>query len=315
VTPLSARRLGAGGPQVSALGVGCNNFGWRLDLTRSRAVIESALDSGITLFDTADTYGETASESALGATLGTRRDDVVLLTKFGYPVPDAPRLAPGSAAYIRWALAGSLRRLATDYIDVYMYHAFDGVTPWEETLDALAQAHSTGAIRSVGVSGLTAPELQKVHAACVERDLPLVAAESRYSIARRHVERDVLPACVELGVGLLPFYPLEGGLLTGKYRRGTTPSADSRFGQDSAIWPTDKWLTESSFDRVEALERFADGEGISLLQLAIGALIAQPGVGSVIAGASTPGQVRANVDAAQWQPTQDQLTRLAQSTL
>jgi aryl-alcohol dehydrogenase-like predicted oxidoreductase len=193
-----------------------------------------------------------------------------------------------------------------------MYHRYDGVTPWEETLDSLAAARAAGAIQFVGVSALTAGELEKVHAACQKRDLPLVAAESRYSIVRREAELDVMPACVDLGIGLLPFYPLEGGLLTGKYRRGTPPPADSRFGQAAAIWPTDKWLTDSAFNQVEAVEAFASAEGITLLELAIGALLAKPAVASVIAGASTPAQVQHNVSAAAWRPTEDQLKRLSE---
>jgi aryl-alcohol dehydrogenase-like predicted oxidoreductase len=304
------RRLGADGPEVSVVGLGTNNFGWRIGLEESRRVVAAALEEGITLLDTADVYGATESEQFLGEILAGRRDRFVVLTKFGLPVPDGPDLPRGSGDYLRWALEGSLTRLRTDVIDVYMLHRPDGITPLGETVEALGELVREGKARFVGVSNVDAAQIDEVAAAARAGGVPLVCVESRYSLIRRAAEQDVIPACERHGLGLLPYYPLESGLLTGKYRRGQDPPADSRFVGNPQIWPAERWLTDEAFDAVEALEGYAAERGVSLLDVAIGGLAAMPGVGCVIAGATTPEQVRANARAGQWQPSDEDLAAL-----
>lgn len=292
------------------LGLGCNNFGWRIDAAAARAVVDAALDAGITLFDTADVYGEGASEAFVGAALAGRRDRVVLVTKFGLPFPGAPDVPPGSAEYLEWALAGSLRRLRTETVDVLMYHRPDGITPIAETVEALAEPVRRGDVRAVGISNATAEQVDAASAAAKRVGVPFVAVESRYSLLRREVEASIVPACTRSGAGLLPFYPLESGLLTGKYRRGQPPPSGSRFAADTTIWPAERWLTDAVLERVERLERFAEERGRSLLDVAIGGLVAQPAVASVIAGATSAAQVRANARAAGWSPSAAELAAL-----
>ena len=219
-------------------------------------------------------------------------------------------LPRGSEAYIRWSLDQSLRRLGTDWIDVYQYHKLDGETPLEDTFGTLASLVREGKIRWAGLPPLEAAELE--HAVDLARRvrLPLATIQLQYSLVRREVEREMLPVCERLGIGVLPYLPLEGGLLTGKYRRGEAIPADSRFASLTQIWPSESFLTEEAFDRVDALEMYASTRGISLLDVAIGGLIAMPAVGSVIAGATRPEQVQANVRAAQWVPTAEDLAEL-----
>lgn len=297
------RRLGTGGPEVSVVGLGTNNFGWRIGLEESRAVVDAAAEAGITLLDTADVYGETESEQFLGKILDGRRDRFLVLTKFGHPVPDGPDLPRSCRAYVRFAIEGSLARLRTDVIDVYMLHRPDGVTPLAETIAALGELVREGKARFVGISNVDAAQIDEAADAASANDVPLVCVESRYSLIRRDAEGDVIPACERHNLGLLPYYPLESGILTGKYRRGTDPPADSRFDANSRIWPAERWLTDEVFDGVEALEAYAEERGLSLLDVAIGGLAAMPAVASVIAGATTPDQVRANALAGQWQPS------------
>ena len=305
------RRLGADGPEVSLVGLGTNNFGWRIGLAESRAVVDAALEEGITLLDTADVYGATESEQFLGEILAGRRDRFVVLTKFGYEVPGAPEGVPsGSRAYLRWAIEGSLARLRTDVIDVYMLHRPDRATPLAETVEALGELVREGKARYVGLSNVDAGQIDEAAATAQELGVPLVCVESRYSLIRRDAEQDVIPACERHGFGLLPYYPLESGLLTGKYRRGESLPEGSRFAGGSAIWPVERWLTDEAFDAVEALETFAAERGLDVLDVAIGGLAAMPAVGSVIAGATTPAQVRANARAGQWQPSADDLAAL-----
>lgn len=304
------RRLGANGPEVSVVGLGTNNFGWRIGLAESRTVIDAAFEEGITLLDTADVYGETASEQFLGEILAGRRNRFVVVTKFGHPVPDGPDLPRCSRDYLRWAIEGSLTRLCTNVIDIYMLHQPDGVTPLVETVEALGELVREGKARFVGVSNVDAAQIDEVAAAARAGDVPLVCVESRYSLIRRAAEHDVIPACEHHGLGLLPYYPLESGLLTGKYRRGHDPPADSRFAGNPQIWPAERWLTDQAFDAVEALEGYAAERGISLLDVAIGGLAAMPAVGCVIAGATTPEQVRANARAGQWQPSAEDMAAL-----
>lgn len=307
---MRTRNLGAAGPLVSVVGLGCNNFGWRISVEESRAVVDAALDEGITLFDTADVYGETRSESFLGDALAGRHDRVVLLTKFGHPVPEMPDVPRGSAEYVRWAVEGSLRRLQADAIDVYMYHHPDGITPIAETIEAMAGLVRDGKIKHVAVSNVDLAQLEEAAAAAREAGTPLVGCENRYSLVTRGADADIVPACLRLGVGLIPFYPLESGILTGKYERGAELPADSRFAGNAKIWPAERWLTDAMFDKVEKLQAFAQARGVSLLEVAIGGLAAMPAVGSVIAGATKPGQVRANAHACSWVPSEGDLAEL-----
>lgn len=318
---MRTRRLGDGGPVVSVLGLGCNCFGLRIGLAETRDVVTTALDLGVTFFDTADLYGRMDSERFLGEALGARRDEVVIATKWGWrTLEGAPqrrslgvlkRETPrGSEPYIRWALDESLRRLGTDWIDVYQYHKLDGETPLEETFETLASLVREGKIRWAGLPPLEASELEHAIVLARRLDLPLASVQLQYSLVRRDVERELLPLCERLGVGVLPYLPLEGGLLTGKYRRGESLPPDSRYASLGRFWPKENFLTEQAFDRVEVLEAYASQRGLSLLEVAIGGLIAMPAVGSVIAGATRPDQVQANARAARWVPSAEDLVAL-----
>jgi aryl-alcohol dehydrogenase-like predicted oxidoreductase len=303
------------------LGLGCNGFGLRIGLAEARDIVDTALELGITFFDTADLYGRTDSERYLGQALGSRRGDVVIATKWGWTTlegapqrrslgfgkKETPR---GSEQYIRWALEQSLQRLGTDWIDVYQYHKLDGETPLAETFGTLAALVREGKIRWAGLPPLDPTELEEAVAVARQVDLPLVSIQLQYSLVRRDVERELLPLCERLGVGVLPYLPLEGGLLTGKYRRNEPLPADSRYASMPLHWPRDAWLTDEAFDRVEALEAYAAKRGVTLLDVAIGGLIAMPAVGSVIAGATRPEQVRTNAQAAEWVPSADDLAAL-----
>jgi aryl-alcohol dehydrogenase-like predicted oxidoreductase len=292
------RRLGSEGPEVSVVGLGCNNFGGRVDLAGTRAVVDAALDAGVTLFDTADIYGsQGGSERFLGEVLEGRRDRVLLATKFGGDMGDGTE-ARGSREYIRKAIDGSLERLRTDYVDLYQYHHPDGVTALEETFGALDELVREGKVRYVGHSNLEAAQIEEVDALAREHSWARpVSAQNRYSLLRREAEEELLPVCERLGLGFLPYFPLASGLLTGKYRRGEERPQGTRLsGRDEVF-------TEETFDQLEAVEAYAAEQGVSMLQVAIGGLLAQPAVSSVIAGATNPEQVRANVAAAEWEPT------------
>ncbi|KOU77098.1 aldo/keto reductase [Streptomyces sp. MMG1533] len=298
------RPLGERGPTVSVVGVGGNNFGARLDEDGTKAVVHAALDAGITLFDTADMYGGSGErggsrgdgERLLGAALKGRRDEVVLATKFGMEMDrDADLYGPrGARAYLRNAVEASLRRLGTDRIDLYQYHEPDGVTPLEETVTALRELVDEGKIRYIGCSNLPADDLTDA----------FVSVQARYHLLDRAVETDLVPACVSHGVGLLPYYPLANGLLSGKYRRGEQPPAGSRLSWRQG------WLTDAALDKVEALTEYGAERGLTVLQVAVGALAALPAVGSVICGAMTPEQVTANAAAADWIPDPADLAAL-----
>ena len=290
------RRLGDTEILVSEVGLGCNNFGGRLDLERTRAVVDAALDAGVTFLDTADVYGNRGgSESFLGEILEGRRDRVVIATKFGWDMGSEGDGLQGSAEYVRQAIDASLDRLRTDHVDLYYYHRPDGVTPFEETLGAMHELVVGGKTRAIGCSNLTAEQLREVHGIAATSGITgIVALQNEYSLLERAAEEDVLPLCRELGVGFVPYFPLASGLLTGKYRRGEAAPPGSRL-EDRA-----ERLTDERFDRVEALERFAEARGHTLLELAIGALASTPGVASVIAGATTPDQVRANAASTAW---------------
>ena len=303
------RPVGASGLVVSTVGLGCNNFGKRLDRGGTREVVFAALDAGITFFDTADTYGNKGgSERLLGEALGGRRDDVVLATKFGGDMAGAygPDFnARASRRYVRRAIEGSLRRLQTDYVDLYQLHWPDFATPLEETLHVLTDLVREGKVRYAGSSNLAA--WQVADAAWVARDarlVPFISAQNEYSLLERQAERELVPACLRYGVGIIPYYPLAGGLLTGKYGGYPSGAASGRLTDRLAGY------RPSVLDRVERLRAYAAERGRSLLDVAIGGLAAQPGVVSVIAGATSAAQVRANAAAGDWQPHGDDLAAL-----
>jgi aryl-alcohol dehydrogenase-like predicted oxidoreductase len=305
------RQLGQSGPVVSVVGLGCTNFGKRVDLEGTRAVVHAALDAGVTLFDTADIYGPRgsgASEEFLGEALRGHRDEVVLATKFGADMAGAvaPDGVPrGSRRYIRAAVEGSLRRLRTDRIDLYQLHEPDPRTPMDETLAALDELVRAGKVGHVGSSNLSARQIADAdRTARVAGTSRFVSAQNEYSLLDRSVERDVVPVCEQYGIGLLPYFPLSAGLLTGKYARNRVPRG--RLGEAGYTHR----LTDAAYDRVDALTAFAEDRGRSLLDVAIGGLAAQPAVASVIAGAMRPEQVRANVAAGEWQPSAADLSAL-----
>jgi aryl-alcohol dehydrogenase-like predicted oxidoreductase len=301
------RPLGDGGPDVSVVGLGCNNFGGRVGLDGTRAVVDAALEAGITLFDTADVYGNGGgSESLLGEVLEGRRDGVFLATKFGMDMGDGTT-ARGSRNYLRKAIDASLRRLRTDHVDLYQYHRPDGITPYDETFTALDELVQEGKARYVGHSNFSARDVEEVDELVRRRGLTRpISAQNQYSLLRREVEHDLLPTCERLGIGVLPYFPLASGLLTGKYKRGEPRPEGTRLsGRDEVF-------SDETFDRVEALERYADERGVSLLEVAVGGLAAQPAIASVIAGATKPEQVRANVQAAEWVPSERDIAALAE---
>jgi len=299
---MRTRKLGDGGPEVTVVGLGTNNFGARCDLEQTRAVIEAALDEGITLFDTADIYSQGTSEAYIGEVLEGRRDRVVLATKFGKPMDDAPELPRGSREYIRWAIEGSLKRLRTDAIDLYQMHEPDPATPIDETLGALNELVVEGKVRFIGSSNYEAAQIEEADRVARGRSFArFVAAQNHYSFVHREAEDEILPACVRLGIGQLPFFPLASGLLTGKYERGEQAAEGRLAGRE---------IPGEQFDRVDALQRFAGERGVSLLEVAIGGLLAMPAVTSVIAGATKPEQVRANVRAGAWVPNAADLVAL-----
>lgn len=304
------RPLGSSGLVVSVVGLGCNNFGWRIDREQSRAVVAAALDAGITLFDTADMYGGgERGEEILGELLQGRRDDVVLATKFGIEIAGEPYGpdwgARGSRRYIRRAVEGSLRRLRTDWIDLYQYHRPDGITPLEETVDALGELVREGKVRYIGSSNLAAWQVVEAeHAARRTGGPRFISAQNDYSLLDRSAEAELAPACVHHGIGILPYFPLASGKLTGKVRRGHDLEPGSRLADGV------KDVSAQDHDRIEALEGYAAERGVSLLDVAIGGLAAQPAVASVIAGATRPEQVRANAAAGVWVPTAADLAAL-----
>jgi aryl-alcohol dehydrogenase-like predicted oxidoreductase len=303
------RPLGSSGLLVSVVGLGCNNFGGRLDLEAARAVVDAALDAGVTLLDTADVYGGPGgSETILGQLLEGRRDEVVLATKFGMSMgEESERELRGSRRYIRRAVEASLQRLRTDYIDLYQYHRPDGTTPVAETLEALSELVTEGKVRYVGCSNFAAWQL--IDAEWISQSGGLrrfISAQNEYSLLERGAEAELLPACERHGIGVLPYFPLANGLLTGKYRRGEPAPAGTRLAARAQV------LDHADFDRIDALEAFAAAAGRSLLELAIGGLAAQPAVASVIAGATTADQVRANVAAGAWIPDAGELEQLAE---
>jgi aryl-alcohol dehydrogenase-like predicted oxidoreductase len=307
-TPLPTRRLGDSALEVSVVGLGCNNFGGRTGREGTAAVLEAALDAGITFLDTADIYSVGASEELIGELLEGRREDYLIATKFGMEmkgvegVPAAPR---GSREYIRWAVEGSLRRLRVDRIDLYQYHQPDGTTPPEGTLEALDELVREGVVTAIGCSNFSAAEIEAADRISRERGLArYVTLQNEYSLLERQIEAEVAPACERLGVSILPFFPLAMGMLTGKYRRGEEPPQGTRLAARGISG------SDEQFDVVEAIEGFAEERGVGVLDVAIAGLAAQPAVASVIAGATKPEQVAANVAALRWQPSADDLAKL-----
>jgi aryl-alcohol dehydrogenase-like predicted oxidoreductase len=310
MTTVTERTLGHSGLQVSAVGLGCNNFGRRVDARGTRLVIDACLEHGITFLDTADIYGGGgSSEALLGEALRGRRGQVVLATKFGMDMGEAaPAAGPrGSGEYVRRAAEASLRRLQTDVIDLYWYHQPDGVTPIEETLGALHELVDAGIVRAIGASNFSALQIEEADRAARADDLTrFTAVQNEYSLLQREPETDgVLEVCSRLDLALIPYFPLASGLLTGKYRRGAAGPEGAR------LTGRDQIASEEQWDLVEALGSYADERGVALSEVAIGALLAKPEVASVIAGATKPEQVQSNAAAARWQPSQDDVDALA----
>ncbi len=302
------RPLGNSGLLVSVVGLGCNNFGRRLNVDQTRAVVDAAIDVGVTLLDTAESYGGAGrSEEMLGEVLEGRRDRVVLATKFGGadmgygPVAGAK----GGRGYIRRAVEQSLRRLRTDYIDLYQIHAPDPVTPMDETLSALTDLVRAGLVRYIGHSNFSAVQIAAAAATAREINaVPFISAQNHWSLLERQAELDVVPAAIQFGLGVLPFFPLANGLLTGKIRRGVGPAEGTRLAG------RDDYITEDKLDKVEALAEWADQHGRTVLEVAIGGLAALPGCTSVIAGATSAEQVQANAAAGEWEPAPAELAEV-----
>jgi aryl-alcohol dehydrogenase-like predicted oxidoreductase len=312
MSDMNYRRLGNSGLAVSVVGLGCNNFGRKLDADGTKAVVDAAVEAGITLFDTADIYGTPhgSSEELLGAALKGRRDEIVLATKFGLDMEGLNGLdygARGSRNYIVRAVESSLRRLDTDYIDLYQLHTADPATPIGETLSALDDLVRSGKVRYLGNSNFAGWQIADADwTARTTAATPFISAQNQYSLLHRGVEEEVVPACERFGLGLLPFFPLDSGLLSGKYQRGEKPAEGTRLAQDRY----QPWLDAADWDTVEALSAYGAVRGHSLLDVAIAGLAARPAVASVIAGATTPDQVRANAAAGAWQLTPEDAAAL-----
>jgi aryl-alcohol dehydrogenase-like predicted oxidoreductase len=305
VAPLDTRPLGDSGIEVSVVGLGCNNFGRRLDLAGTRAVVDTALEHGVTFFDTADIYGGAGrSEELLGEVLSGRREQVVLATKFGMDMGDG-RGPRGSRDYIRHAIEQSLRRLRTEAVDYYWYHQPDGETPIVETLGALDELVRAGKVRAIGASNFDVGQIEEADRVARECGLTrFTAIQNEYSLLVRDVERGVLPVCERLGLGFVPYFPLASGLLTGKYRRGEAGPAGARLSGREQV------ATDQQFALLEMLAAYAEERGISVTTVAIAGLLAKPAVSSVIAGATTPEQSAANASAARWSPSDEDLEAL-----
>lgn len=311
---MGGRPLGHSGLKVSAVGLGCMNFGLMCDQAAVNAIVDAALDAGVTFFDVADIYGgpHGAAESLLGKALGARRGSIVLATKFGAKRGSRGGAADrgGSREYIVKAVEDSLTRLGTDYIDLYQHHFPDAGTPVEETLRALEDLVRAGKVRHVGCSNYDGAQLKAATiAAKAGKFAGFVSAQNRYSLLHRAIESDLVPIAQGQQIGIIPYFPLESGLLSGKYRRGEAPGADTRFGK----WKGGgSFVSEARWAIVGNLENYGAGIGHSLLDLAIGWLVAQPYVSSVIAGVTNPDQIRQNVQAAAWAPTPEQVAKIGE---
>jgi aryl-alcohol dehydrogenase-like predicted oxidoreductase len=307
---MEIRNLGRSGLRVSAIGLGCNNFGGRLDLAGTKAVIHTAFDAGITLFDTADVYGDKGgSETLMGQVIGPIRQSIVLASKFCMPMDAAETLKGGSRRYIMQAVEASLKRLQTDYLDLYQMHRMDPLTPIEETLRALSDLVTQGKIRYFGCSNFSAWRLVEAQWTAKSLDLPgFVSAQDEYSLVKRDHETDLLPALREYGLGLLPYFPLASGLLTGKYRRNAPMPEGARLTNTQRL--ADRYLTEKNWEISEKLADFAEAQGHTPLELAFSWLLAQAPVSSVIAGATKPEQIAQNVKAGTWVLTAEDLATI-----
>jgi len=308
------RYLGRSGLQVSVAGLGCNNFGGRCDFEQSRAVVHRALDAGITLFDTADVYGgQGRSEEFLGQLLKGHRQQVIIATKFGMKMGEGPHTMGGSRKYIMSAVEDSLRRLDTDYIDLYQFHRPDPHTPIEETLRALDDLVRSGKVRYVGHSNFAGWQATEAHFLAREAGLtPFISAQNEYNLLDRRIEAELVPAANRYGLGILPFYPLASGFLTGKYRQGEGSPEGTRLAAGGPM--ADRILTGPNYESLSRLQDFAGARGRTMVDLAIGWLASLPHVGSVIAGATKPGQVDENVAAAGWRLTADELAEVDRIT-
>lgn len=310
---MQQRPFGATGLKVSAVGLGCNNFGIRLDAEATWKVVHAALDAGVTLFDTADIYGNRGdSERLLGKALGPRRKEIVLVTKFGLPMDGSGRRQGGSRRYVRQALEASLKRLKTEWIDVYYIHRPDPATPIEETLRALDDLVRQGKVRHIGCSNFSAAQIHAAQAAARENGLtPFVAAEDQYNLLSREIERELLPAIEAEKLALLPYFPLASGMLTGKYRLGRPMPEGTRLSNPRY---SDRFLNDENFRIVERLEKFCTARGRTLLELAFGWLLVKPAVAGVIAGATTPEQLQQNASAVAWQLGPDDIAEVDRLT-
>jgi aryl-alcohol dehydrogenase-like predicted oxidoreductase len=298
---MERRRIGS--LEVSAVGIGCNNFGWRIDAEQTVGVVNAALEAGIDFFDTADLYGAGKSEEFLGRALGARRSEVIVATKFGHPGNE--RLRGGRPETVRQAAEDSLRRLGTDYIDLYQMHRPDPQVPVAETLGALDELVRAGKVREIGSSNFSAEQIRDAEAAA--RGARFVSVQNEYSLLQREPEAQVLPECERLGQAFLPFFPLASGLLTGKYRKGQPAPEGARLSDPK--WE-ERMRADERLDRVERLIAFAEGRGHTVLELAFAWLLARPVVASVIAGATKPAQVQANAAAAGWSLTPADLAEI-----
>src|SRR5215212_5904668 len=299
---MDTRRIGS--LEVSVVGLGCNNFGRRLDAQATNAVVDAAIEAGITFFDTADVYGNTKSEEYLGRALGRRREDVVLATKFGSRIDEQRKGA--KPEYVKQAVEDSLRRLGTDRIDLYQLHTPDPEVPIGETLGALDELVQAGKVREVGCSNFSADQLREAKEATREGAARFASVQNEYSLLHREPEREVLPECERLGVAFVPYFPLANGLLTGKYRRGEDAPSGSRLDSGRG----DRLLTDQNLAIVERLIEFSESRGHTILELAFSWLLTRPAVASVIAGATSPEQARGNAAAASWQLTDAELTEV-----
>jgi len=311
---MKRRTLGSSNLQVSIVGLGANNFGGRMDLEATRRVVHKALDLGVTLIDTADSYGSNgASEDCLGRILGARRKDIVLATKFGMAPDRSGKLAGASRAYIMQAVEASLQRLRTEWIDLYQLHRPDPATPIDETLRALDDLVRQGKVRFVGCSNMTAAQVIAAHESARRIGVTgFVCSQEEYSLLAREIERDLLPAIEARGLGLLPYFPLASGMLTGKYRAGAPMPKGARLTYSPRH--ADQFVTERNWHIVGELEAFAARQGRALIELAFGWLLSRPFVPSVIAGASTPEQVEHNVRAAGWSLSAEELREVDRIT-
>jgi aryl-alcohol dehydrogenase-like predicted oxidoreductase len=311
---MEQRNLGRSGLRVSVVGLGCNNLGGRLDLAGSKLVVHKAIDLGVTLLDTADIYSDRGgSETALGDILGPRRKDIVLATKFSGPMDADGKLKGASRRYIMSAVEASLKRLKTDWIDLYQYHFPDPLTPIDETLRALDDLVRAGKVRYIGCSNM--PGWQVVNADWTARDLGaarFVSCQDEYSLLYRKHEAELIPAMQSLGLGLLPYFPLASGLLTGKYQRGAAIPEGTRFARAPVFAP--RYMTEKNWDRIDALRAFAESRDRTMTELAFAWLAARPVVSSVIAGAMTPEQITANVAAVSWKLSAEDMAEVDKAT-